>query len=385
VTSLSVELLCLILVVITFILAQITVPFALWFGNRFGFVDPVIPGKIHKIPMVRCGGVGIYLAFMATLGAAVVLVLLVAGTGAENQGPLGSIFGPFIPEKLAPFLNNAYGELPKLGTLIAASSLMFFVGLVDDRKPLPPVPKLLLQILAGVILAYGGIRIEAFIPGLLASYLLTIAWVVILSNAINFLDNMDGLTAGIVAACTVNFILVSRLGEEWFMLALFCVYLGAVLGFLRHNRAPARLFMGDSGSLFLGTLLAGLSAEVTYYEEGLATGAAIVTPLIILAVPFFDTASVMLIRWRAGLPLMKGDQNHISHRLVALGFDRSLAVIFLWVLTLVVGLPAVILRNLDAVGASVVLLQTAMIFALIHLLERVAGKRDLPADSPPSS
>jgi UDP-GlcNAc:undecaprenyl-phosphate GlcNAc-1-phosphate transferase len=133
--------------------------------------------------------------------------------------------------------------------------------------------------------------------------------------------------------------------------------------------------MGDSGSLFLGTLLAGLSAEVTYYEAGVATNAAIVTPLIILAVPLFDTASVMVIRWRAGLPLMKGDQNHISHRLVALGFTRPAAVVFLWVLTLVVGLPAVNLRNLDWSGALIVLGHTAMMFVLIHMIERAARRR----------
>ncbi len=352
------------------LVAQFTVPLALAFGRRFGFVDPVIPGKIHSREMVRCGGVGIYLAFLIPLLVVVTLVVVVSQPGSFLAGLLG-----WIPEPLRPYLGNVAGELPRLGTLVGVASLLFLVGLVDDRKPLPPLPKLGMQILAGVLLAAGGIRIEAFIPGMWASTLLTVAWVVVLSNAINFLDNMDGLTAGIVGACTFNLYLVSRVGEEWFMLALLALLLGAVVGFLRFNVTPAKLFMGDSGSLFLGTMLAGLTAQVTYYQDGVANGAAIVTPLIILALPLFDTASVMLIRWRAGLPLMKGDQNHISHRLVALGFSRPQAVVFLWVLTLVVGLPAVNLRNLDWAGAWIVFGHTAMMFVLIHMIERAARAR----------
>lgn len=362
------------LAVFAFLMAQGTVPFALWFGKRFGFVDPVNPEKIHSREMVRCGGVGIWLAFMGTLGLVVGAVVMVAGTSQEADGALAGLTG-LVPGVLRPYLGNVWGELPRLGTMVGVASLMFLVGLVDDRKPLPPLPKLGMQILAGALLAAGGIRIEAFVPGVWASYLLTIGWVVVLSNAINFLDNMDGLTAGIVTACSVNFYLVSRVGEEWFMMALLAVFVGSVAGFLRFNVTPARLFMGDSGSLFLGTMLAAMSAQVTYYEKGVASGAAIVTPIIILAVPFFDTASVMLIRWRAGLPLMKGDQNHISHRLVALGFTRPAAVVFLWILTLVVGLPAVNLRNLDWTGAMIVLGHTGMMFVLIHMLERAARRK----------
>lgn len=349
---------------VSFALALLLVPLAERFGRRYGFVDKVDPRKIHTEPKVRCGGLGIFLAFMLGLAAC-----LAAAAWAASSRP------EFLPARLAPYLGNIPLVAPKLLAILSGATLLFITGLLDDRFNLRPVPKLILQIVSAMPLIAAGITIRFFIPGELAGALLTIAWVVLLTNSFNFIDNMDGLSAGVAAVCTFNFYLISRAGGEFFMMGLLALLFGATLGFLRYNFAPARLFMGDSGSLFLGFMLAALSTMVTYYESGVPTQLPVVAPLVVLGVPIFDTASVMLIRWRAGKPLMQGDQNHFSHRMVALGFSRRDAVLFLYLVTFTVGLTAVNLRNLDWAGAMLALVQVVLFFVIVWFLEAVGRRK----------
>lgn len=345
----------------SFLLALVLVPPVRAFGRRFGFMDAPDPRKIHAEPMVRCGGVAIYAAFMLTLGAAIALLALTGGRLA--------------PAAAAEFVPNIPGIAPRLAAVLAGATLMFLTGLADDRLGLGPLVKLALQVVSALPLVAVGITVKCFIPGVLPGALLTIAWVVLLTNAFNFLDNMNGLSSGVAAVCALNFFLVSRLGGEFFMMAMFAILAGAVAGFIPWNFPRARLFMGDGGSLFIGYMLAALSTLVTYYREGVPTQLPVVAPLVILGVPLFDTASVMLIRWRRGLPLMRGDQNHFSHRLVALGFTRTGAVLFIHLLALAVGLSAVNLPRLGWEGAAIALAQAALFFVLLFVLESVGRRR----------
>lgn len=159
------------------------------------------------------------------------------------------------------------------------------------------------------------------------------------------------------------------------MMAMFAALAGAVAGFLPYNFPRARLFMGDSGSLFIGYMFAALSTMVTYYDAGVPSQLPVITPLVVLGVPLFDTLSVMWIRWRAGKPLMQGDQNHFSHRLVALGFGRAAAVMVIWAVTLLMGLMAVNLRWLPAAGAVITLAQVVLTFLIIFALEMQGKQR----------
>src|SRR5690606_4205172 len=179
-------------------------------------------------------------------------------------------------------------------------------------------------------------------------------------------DNMNGLSAGVAVVCAFSFYLISRAGGEYFMMAIFAALAGSVAGFLPYNFPRARLFMGDSGSLFLGYMFAALSIMVTYYDAGVPSQLPVVEPPVVPGVPLFDTLSVMWIRWRNHKPIMQGDQNHFSHRLVALGFSRVAAVIFIWVVTLMMGLAAVNLRWLPTAGAIIALAQVILFFLLIY-------------------
>lgn len=348
-----------------FLLALILVPVARRLGERFGFMDAVHPDKIHTKPMVRCGGAGIVAAFCCTLFGGLALL--------HFQGPRG-----WLPGSLADHVPNIPSVLPRLATVMGGALMLFVVGLIDDRINLRPSVKLGFQLLAGAILVAGGVTINLFIPGWWPGALLTVVWVVIITNAFNLLDNMNGLTSGVALVCALGFYLVSRAGGEYFMMAMFAVLAGSVAGFLPYNFPRARVFMGDGGTLFIGYLFAALSIMVTYYDAGVSTQLPVITPLIVLGVPLYDTLSVMWIRWRSGKPLMQGDQNHFSHRLVALGFSRVRAVVFIWVVTLVMGLAAVNLRSLDGTGAFLMLVQVMLFFLLIFALElqgRKSGRK----------
>ena len=249
---------------------------------------------------------------------------------------------------------------------------MAFLGLVDDRRPLGPWSKLAVMTLAAALLPASGVRIEGFLPSPWMGAALTVVWVVFVMNSLNFLDNMDGLCAGVAAIIVLAFGLISFFAGEWFMAAIYAVLAGALLGFLRHNFSPARLFMGDNGSLFTGYMIGALSVLSTYYERDVPSRLPVLTPLIVLGVPIFDTMTVMWIRLRAGRPLMLGDRNHFSHRLVDLGMSPRRAVTFIYIVTAAVALGAVPLRTVSPAGAVAILAQVSLLFWAIYRLERTA-------------
>lgn len=344
-----------------FVVAWVCVRLARRWGPALGFVDRPGGRKIHACPTPRCGGIGIFAAFAATLAIDLIVAHIPEAT-------------PWAPAALRPYLGNIGFVSHKLWALFSGATLMFLTGLADDRFDLRPGLKLVLQILAAVPLVTAGVTIKAFLPYPWLPEILTVFWIVVVTNAFNFLDNMNGLSAGVAAIAALNFYLVSRAGEEYFMMAIFAALFGAVLGFLCYNFPRASVFMGDSGSLFLGYLTAGASAMVTYYRAGVPTQLPVVAPLVVLGVPLFDTASVLYLRWRAGAPLMQGDRNHFSHRLVALGFSPTQAVLFIWLVAGCVGLTGVLLRWLPWPGAILALVQVIGFFLIIYLLERTAQK-----------
>jgi UDP-GlcNAc:undecaprenyl-phosphate GlcNAc-1-phosphate transferase len=203
----------------------------------------------------------------------------------------------------------------------------------------------------------------------------TVVWVVFLMNSLNFLDNMDGLTGGISMIVSVAFALVAFSAGKWFMAAIFVTLAGSLAGFLIHNFHPAKLFMGDNGSLFLGYIIAALSIQCNYSDPNAPTILPMLTPLIVLGVPIFDTVSVLWIRWRAGKPLMQGDKNHFSHRLLDLGMSQRRAALLIYFLTAAVALGAIPLRTASLPGGCAILLQTALVFLAIYHIERAAQRK----------
>jgi len=331
---------------------------------RFGQLDAPGERKIHDRPIPATGGV----AIVAALVLPIALVLAAAWWAPTS-------WWSAVHSGVVEHLPGMRDRTPLAGWLALAVMILHVVGLIDDRRDLGAAPKLIVQVLAAaLVVALGGIRtLEMFGP--VASVVLTILWFVVITNAFNFLDNMDGLSGGVALICAGIFLAAALMGGQWFIAAVLALLVGELLGFLRFNFPPASIFMGDGGSLVVGFVLAFCSVRLTYAEippqhMAEATWWAVFTPVVVLAVPLYDLASVTLIRLSQGRSPFRGDTQHFSHRLVRRGLSRSAAVIVIYACTLATGLGGVLLGRVPAWAAALIVIQTLMILLVLALLER---------------
>ena len=213
---------------------------------------------------------------------------------------------------------------------------------------------------------------------------LSVLWIAGITNAFNFLDNMDGLSAGVAAVCTTAFLVATLSIGQWFVAACLALLLGALLGFLCFNFAPASIFMGDSGSLVIGLVLGVLTVRTTYLPPGVSLGAgwySVFVPVIVLAVPLYDLIVVSTIRILRGKSPFVGDTNHFSHRLVARGMCKRTAVLCLYLVTAATAIAAIILPHARSPFVAVLIfVQTLLILGVVALLEQ----HPLPPREPPA-
>lgn len=279
-------------------------PFFRRLALHVGVVDTPSTRKIHGVPVPLLGGAAIYSAFF--------IGLIIAG--------------------------NLFYIRELIGILLGATLVSLF-GLADDRWGLSAYQKLGGQLLAGIVLLIGGTSVDLFDQNWL-NWLLTIIWVVGITNALNLLDNMDGLSGGITTVAAAFFLLLAAMGGQILVSSLAAALIGACIGFLRYNLNPATIFMGDTGSLFLGFLLAALGIKLRFPSN--VPWITWLVPLCVLAVPIFDTSLVTISRLRRRLnPLTAAGTDHLSHRLVALGLTRREAVLTCYLIGGMCGMFAV--------------------------------------------
>jgi UDP-GlcNAc:undecaprenyl-phosphate GlcNAc-1-phosphate transferase len=207
---------------------------------------------------------------------------------------------------------------------------MLWVGWLDDRHELRPRAKFAGQCLIAALVAASGARITLFVPSLIFSYAVTILWILTLINAFNFMDNMNGLCAGLGAIGAYHFALLAAADGQYLVALIAFLTFGALLGFLPYNFPRARAFLGESGSHLVGYLLAVLAILPHFYTVKHPHRWAVLIPLLVLAIPLADLLWVVLLRWRIGQPFYQGDTNHLSHRLVRRGLTRTQAVLVIW-------------------------------------------------------
>ncbi|WP_420642867.1 glycosyltransferase family 4 protein [Candidatus Leptofilum sp.] len=272
----------------------ISIPWVRRLALRTGFVDSPAKRKLHSTPMPLLGGVAIF-------GGAVLAVIA------------------FVPA----FPNTVAGVLLSL-TVVA------LVGLLDDRYGLPAWVKLTGQFVGFLILALFDIRVKLPLPEFL-NYTITFIWLAGISNAVNFLDNMDGLSAGVSGVAAAFIMLLGLQNDQFLVAGLAAAVFGACLGFLRFNFKPAQIFMGDTGSLFLGFILALLGLQLRFPAN--SSFVTWMVPVFILGLPIFDTTLVIVSRLRRGVSPNTAGKDHLSHRLVQRGFSQREAVLLLYLLT----------------------------------------------------
>lgn len=339
----------------SFFLSFLLTPLAKLIAQKRNILDkPDTTRKLHSVPKPLLGGLAIFLAF----NFSVLIGLFIA-----------NIFLPYLPEEAVPYLKNIASIKGKLIGLFVGGLLVFLVGFIDDIKKFSPTQKLIGEVIAVTIAFLFGIRLTLFIPSQILNYFLTLLWIVGITNSFNLLDNMDGLSAGIAAIATFIFLIHSATLGHYFMASILCAFLGSLLGFLPYNFNPAKIFMGDAGALFIGYILGTLTVLNTYYTQGMPTRLPVLMPLLILSVPLFDTASVVIIRMKNKKPIFQGDRNHFSHRLVNLGMTTRQAVCFIYLVTFCSGVGALFLPKLSLIESLLVFSQVLSIFIIIALLE----------------
>lgn len=335
-----------------------------------GLVDHPGHRKIHSRPMPLGGGVAIFWAM------ALPILLGLAAVHLADPGFVGRFIRH--PE-LAAFMDGAKLQTRLSLGLMGAMFALHVLGLCDDRKSLGPYIKLVIQLTtAAAIVIPFDMRAMTFLDrlgwGSWPSALLTIVWITAITNAFNFLDNMDGLSAGVAAVCSTAFLITAIIIQQWFVAAALALLVGATIGFLFWNFPPARIFMGDSGSLVIGFALGVLTVRTTYLPPGqdLAAGwYSILVPLIVLAVPLYDLIVVSVIRISRGKSPFVGDTNHFSHRLVARGMSRRTAVLCIYLVTAATAVAAVLLPQVQStLGAILIFAQTILVLGVVALLEQ---------------
>jgi len=290
---------------------------------RWGFIDQPSARKVHTRPTPRLGGAAIYVGCIAAL----------------------LLFG-----------DRFY--VSQVVSILVGATLVSFLGVWDDHHGLRPLLKLAGQVLATGILMVSGIQV-GFLPTPWLNLLATLLWVVGITNALNLLDNMDGLSGGVATIACIFFFLLAVMSGQYLVGSMAAALLGACLGFLHYNLNPATIFMGDTGSLFIGFVLAALGIKLRFPDN-----VAFVTwmvPVVVLGLPIFDTALVVVSRLRRGLnPLTTPGKDHVSHRLVRMGTTQREAVLTLYLVCCALGVVAMFLTQASIlegyfVGALLVL------------------------------
>jgi UDP-GlcNAc:undecaprenyl-phosphate/decaprenyl-phosphate GlcNAc-1-phosphate transferase len=350
--------------ILTFALSLILTALLRRLALRFHIYDEPGRRKIHSEPVPLLGGVAIAASFYTVILGHMIIFAVSDSFGIS-----------WIDQHLEAFLGA--GSRTKLIGILAGTFLIFLLGMVDDLKVLKPVLKFTGQTAAAFVLVISGIHLDLFVlSNPILSGAVTIFWIVLITNAMNFLDNMDGLCGGISVIAAFSFFLCIQPHNETLARFLLMVFAGAVAGFLYHNLNPARIFMGDAGAMFNGFLLATIAVIGTFHleaESAESSRAGVVAPLLALSVPLFDIFSVVYLRIRDGQSIWLGDKRHFSHRLVDIGMSPRQAVIFIYLVAGVAGLGAALLPRLDLRGIVVILTQTAGVFLLIVLLMNAGG------------
>ena len=333
---------------IAFAISLAATPFVITLAHKIGAVDvPDSQRRVHKKPIPRLGGLAIFYGFLVAL-------LCFARIDQQLRGIL-------------------------IGALIIVG-----IGIIDDVKQLRALIKLAAQILAAVIVVFHNVRITAIsVPSFISesgilhlgvfSIPITIAWIVIVTNAVNLIDGLDGLAVGISSIASFSLFFIAILGGEQNVAIISAALAGGCLGFLPYNFNPAKIFMGDTGSQFLGFMLSAICIQ------GLFKGYVIISfiiPLLILGLPLFDTIFAILRRAWNHKPIMGADRGHLHHRLLDSGFSQKQTVAILYVIASILGISAVLVLERGAyVACMLILIAVSIAFGLYKLLRKKFNER----------
>lgn len=358
----------------SFLVASGAVPFVRRRAPQWGLVAKPRADRFHHRVTPLGGGLAIWLGVIVTFAIMQIVALAIVHEWISTT---------MVPDIIANHLPGLAASSGRLWTLLSAATVMMLLGLVDDRGGLDWRARFVAQVVVAAFVVWQGWHLTLFIDQPAITSVLSVIWIVGIVNSFNMLDNTDGLAAGVawIAAVLLAVVMLQGPhaepeGPQLFVAGFLAVVAGAIGGFWVYNKPPASIFMGDAGSYFIGFCIATATMMATYAGNDLPRHA-LLAPLCVLAVPIYDTLSVIFIRLREGRSPFVGDKNHFSHRLVQLGLSPSAAVATIYLITFACGLGALLLHQVNAVGAIVILLMISALLTVVAILEAATrrGKR----------
>lgn len=341
-------------------------------SNHYGLLDSTpIKGQIKhgNRPIPNTGGIAIALAIWLPL-----LIGLIAVSVLDSSSFSGAL------EPIQSSWSDLQARLPLGWGLLGCIMGLHLLGVIDDRRPMGAWSKLVIMLIPAVLFAtVFDTRLLTMLDGVAGgswlSIMLTVIWIVAITNAMNFIDNMDGMTAGIAAIAGGLFLIAAILNAQWFIGIILALLVGGCVGFLFFNFPPAKIFMGDGGSLVIGFVLAITTVRTTYIADpGVDSQAvsgwyALLMPIAVLAVPLYDFLSVTLIRIKQKKSPFVGDLQHFSHRLRDRGLGNRGAILVIYPLTTCSGIAGILLTKATAWEAALLGLQVLLILFAVAIFE----------------
>lgn len=370
--------LVLILLAVGFVISCIATAVLVRVSHRLGAIDSKpIEGQIKEAhrAIPNTGGIAIVLGVLLPIISALLVFSMLDASS--------------LPAFLAPVEDHLEG-LRSMRTIawgvVACTLGLHVLGLIDDRRPMGALGKLVIMLIPGIVCATIldtrlMTMLDAHVGGSWASIAVTVFWFVAVTNSMNFIDNMDGLSGGVATIAGAFFLAAALINGQWFVGAMLALLVGSCAGFLVLNFPPAKIFMGDGGSLVIGFLLAFLTTRTTYIAQDSASSGAwygVLMPLAVLAVPLYDMLSVIIIRLSQGKSPFVGDLQHFSHRMRDRGISGRSTVLLIYGLTGATGCAGLLLARVQPWMAVVLGVQIVILLATLAYFEHRfnAGNRD---------
>lgn len=314
-------------------LSLILTKFFIWFSYKINFLD--VPKRMvrknHEKSTPLLGGSAIFISYFLTVFGFILISIL-------NE----NLFSELFPN-LGYLIYGAEKQLQKLILIFLSGFLVYLLGLHDDKYGIGPGYKLSVLVLITLLLFYLNIKITLFVADNVFSFFITLLWIVFLTNAFNLLDNMNGLCSGTAIVCSVSLLICALILKQFFIALYLIGFIAALMGFIKYNLINGRIFLGDSGSLFIGYNLAVTTLLASFYISGKTNTESVLIPAFVFLIPLYDTLSVIIIRIKNKQPIYKGDLNHFSHRLNKAGFTKIEAVLIIIGIAFSTGLISILL------------------------------------------
>lgn len=354
-------------------------------ATRLGLMDLPNERKVHIVPIPRGGGIGIACGVIGTFLSGMVGVALV------NSGLLKGL----VPDSVQVYVPGLISRVSDFSVLLLGGVCLATLGALDDRFGLSWKLRILVEFaVAYFVVSWQDLQFSLFIDIPWLATVIGVFWIVMLVNSFNMMDNMDALSAGVASIICIMLAFVLLISSsdsgsppQIFVASMVLALLGGLLGFLRYNWPPATIFMGDAGSYFVGYWIAICTMLSTYVDSRGDRPHAVLAPLCLLAIPIYDTLSVVMIRLRDGRSPFQADKKHFSHRLVEMGMSKQQAVMAIYLATLTCSLGALLLPRTDLVGAAIILAIVICMLLLVGTIEGLIRRQSKPKGelTPPQS